>query len=183
MKILAIIGSIRKGNTKYLVEKSLSHLETNKDIIVDIINLTYKKISFCNGCLSCDETGECVIEDDMSDIIKLVREADALILATPTRWGLLSGEMKTLLDRLNPLAVREELRGKKSVIISVGQSEKKDNASIILAANSLKVFCENAGIKVVDLAIISDCYGPNDVKDKHKDIQSCILTINKLINN
>lgn len=173
MKILAVVGSLRDGNTKYLVEETVKAIENIENIQIEKIYLSDTNINFCNGCLSCDETGKCIFDDDMSDIVIKARNSDAFIFATPARWGLLSGEIKTFFDRLNPLAINEELKGKKAILFSVGQSEEEESESIQLAVNSLKTFCENAGIKVVDSVAICGCYNKGDAKNKTNYISKC----------
>ncbi len=186
MKILAVAGSCRDGNTRYLVDlaiKNISDYDRNNDIEIKKIHLKDFYINFCSGCLECDMTGECTYHDDMSDIISFVRDSDALILATPARWGLLSGEMKTFLDRLNPLAVKEELRDKRAIIVAVGQSEEEEAESIKCAADSLVTFCENAGICVVKTVIVCGCYDSSDVASKSNYLNACESAVEKLITN
>lgn len=181
MKIIAVIGSTRNGNTKHMVEKIIDGMMGEKGVSVQKLHLRDIKMNFCDGCLLCDETGKCVIEDDMINIVEDVRNADGFIFASPARWSLLSGEMKTFFDRLNPLAVREEMNGKACINFVVGQSEEDDNESIKLAANSIKAFCDNAGIEVVDTIIACGCYGRNDIVSKNQYIEAGIAAGKKLI--
>lgn len=183
MKILSVVGSTRDGNSKFMVSETIKAMQSNSSIQIEEVNLKDITINFCNGCLSCDSTGECVFNDDMSAIVSKAREADGFIFATPARWGLLSGEMKTFLDRLNPLAVKEELKDKRAIIFAVGQSEVNDSKSISLAADSLKTFCDNSGIKIVETVIVCGCYGKDDVEKDINSINACKAAGIKLINN
>lgn len=70
---------------------------------VTSISLKGKEIQFCIGCLSCLKTGACIIKDDVPEIMEQVRNAEVLVLATPIYYFEMSGQMKTLLDCLNPL--------------------------------------------------------------------------------
>ncbi|MFC1947338.1 flavodoxin family protein [Chloroflexota bacterium] len=167
MKIVAIVGSNRRGNTYSMVEAACHALE---EFNVELVHLQRLSISPCDGCLSCDETGECHIEDDMQNVIKSMRDAEGFVIGTPARWSLLSGELKVLIDRLNPLAVPELLQGKKAIIFTVGQCEGDEAESIKLAAESVKYFCDNAGIEVVDTLIAEGCIEPTDVITKSPDI-------------
>ena len=184
MKILAVAGSCRLGNTKYLVDVAVAEI-VNTYRNLDITNIHLKDISmnFCCGCLDCDSTGKCIYSDDMTDLVSIARDADGLILATPARWGLLSGEMKTFLDRLNPLAVREELNGKKAIVIAVGQSEEDDSESIRFAAESLVTFCNNAGICVLDTVMVCGCYSYSDASTNLEAITACKSAGKHLLNN
>lgn len=62
-----------------------------------------KTLSFCKGCLACQKTHRCVIRDDMDAILEKMRTADVLVFATPVYYYEMCGQMKTLLDRANPL--------------------------------------------------------------------------------
>lgn len=182
MKVIAVVGSLRDGNTNYLVEETIREFQSKKNVQIQKIHLKNINMNFCNGCLICDTTGNCVYDDDMSSLISQIRDADAFIFATPARWGLLSGEMKTFIDRLNPLAVNEELKNKRAIIVAVGQSEPTDSSSIELASESIKTFCDDAGIEVIDTVIVCGCYEKDDVKTKENYIEKCRLAFSNLIN-
>lgn len=167
MKVVAIVGSNRRGNTYSMVEAACYALE---DFDVELIHLHNLITDTCDGCLSCDKTGECHIKDRMQDIMGSVKNADGFIFGTPARWSLLSGELKVFFDRLNPLAVPELLSGKKAIIFAVGQCEGEEAESIKLAARSVKYFCNNAGIEVVDTVIAEGCQQQTDVVTKHPEV-------------
>lgn len=67
------------------------------------ISLRGKKIKFCQGCLACQKTMHCVIQDDANEIVEQMGRADVLVFATPVYYYGMSGQLKTLLDRANPL--------------------------------------------------------------------------------
>jgi multimeric flavodoxin WrbA len=101
--ILVISTSLRaKSNsdilTEHLVEgaKAAGHE-------VECISLKGKTIQFCRGCLACQKTQKCVLRDDAADIAEKVLRSDTLVFVTPIYYYEMSGQMKTLLDRLNPL--------------------------------------------------------------------------------
>lgn len=182
MKIVSIVGSLRKGNTLSMVEVANKVIAPNAEI--EIIALGNLSFSFCTGCLQCDETKVCCIDDDMNEVIEKIKIADALIIGTPTRWGLLSGELKCFLDRLNPLATTGELEDKKALIFAVGQSEKgtEDAESVKLACASIETFCDNAGIEVVDSVCAYNCLSENDVLGDKTVLSACENAARMLIN-
>ena len=102
-RVLVISTSLRaKSNSDILTEKLI---EGAKAVGHDVehISLKEKKIGFCIGCLACQKTQQCVINDDAVEIAEKVKNADTLVFATPIYYYEMSGQMKTLLDRLNPL--------------------------------------------------------------------------------
>lgn len=180
MRIVAIVGSIRRGNTYAMVEAACHAL---KDCDIELIHLKDLNMNMCDGCLVCDESGKCVFEDDMNKIIPHINEADGIILGTPARWSLLSGELKVFLDRLNPLAVPEALKGKKSIIFAVGQTKGENAESIKLAADSVRFFCENAGMDVIETVIAEDCLKEDDLIINHPEvIERCKQAARNLYN-
>ena len=70
---------------------------------VEMITLKEKSIAFCKGCLACQKIGRCVIQDDALAISERMKEADVIVWATPIYYYEMSGQMKTKLDRANPL--------------------------------------------------------------------------------
>lgn len=181
MKVIAIIGSLRKGNS-YSMVYGVENVFNDVDVDFEIIHLKDINFGFCNGCLQCDDSGRCFQDDDLNEIVDRIREADALVLASPARWSLLSGEMKAFLDRLNPLASEELLSGKKAIVFSVGQTHQEEDTSVEAAASSVKAFCENAGIEVVDTVLAYGCLMEQDVSKNMVVSQNCISAAKKLIN-
>lgn len=178
MRILAVVGSYRRGNTYAMVESACHAL---KDCEVELIHLKDLDIKFCDGCLACDDTGVCTIDDDMSTFLPEVEKADGFIFGSPARWSLLSGELKVFFDRLNPLAAPEKLKGRKAIIFTVGQTEGEEAESISLAAESIKNFCENAEIEVVDIVTAEGCLNSEDLISTHRDyLELCKSSASKL---
>ena len=101
--VLVISTSLRaKSNSDILTEQLIEGAK-NAGHKVEHISLKGKKIGFCIGCLACQKTQQCVIKDDAVEIAEKVKNADTLVFATPIYYYEMSGQMKTLLDRLNPL--------------------------------------------------------------------------------
>ena len=73
--------------------------ETGAEIIN--IFLAEKEIKHCKGCVSCwiNSPGQCVIKDDMAEILSLEEGADILLLATPLHFDNISGMLKVYMDR------------------------------------------------------------------------------------
>lgn len=69
----------------------------------ETISLKGKRIGFCTGCMVCQKTQKCVIADDAVGIAQKIGNADVLVFATPVYYYCLSGQLKTMLDRCNPL--------------------------------------------------------------------------------
>ena len=102
-KVLVISTSMRlKSNSDALAE-SLIRGARDAGHEVEHISLKGKDLKFCTGCLACQKTQQCVLKDDAVRIAERVKASDTLVFATPIYYYEMSGQMKTLLDRLNPL--------------------------------------------------------------------------------
>ena len=102
-KVLMITTSLRaKSNSDRLAEELIRGAK-DAGHEVEQISLKGKEIRFCIGCLSCQKTQKCVLKDDAVRIAEKVKEAETLVFVTPIYYYEMSGQMKTLLDRMNPL--------------------------------------------------------------------------------
>ena len=102
-KVLVISTSLRaKSNSDILADRLIAGA---KDVghEVEKISLKGKEIKFCIGCLSCQKKQKCVLKDDVAEILDKVKNAETLVFVTPIYYYEMCGQMKTLLDRLNPL--------------------------------------------------------------------------------
>jgi len=107
MKIVAICGSPRKGNT-YRVLKTMKE----NFPIIDFRILMLKDLNFelCKGCYSCVMKGEekCPIKDDRDMILKEMTESDGVIFSSPAYSHMVSALMKNFFDRFGYLAHRPQ---------------------------------------------------------------------------
>lgn len=102
-KVLIISTSFRhKSNSHALAEEfARGAREAGND--VELITLQDKDLKFCQGCLACVNTHKCAIQDDAHAITAKMHDADVIVWATPIYYYEMSGQMKTMIDRSNPL--------------------------------------------------------------------------------
>ena len=106
--ILGINGSPRRANTDLLLDEVLKSAETVPGIATEKIYLRKQKIEFCLGCFKCFEANDndlaCQVHRDAMDEINLrLAACSGLILATPVYFGQVTAQMKTFMDRTEPL--------------------------------------------------------------------------------
>ncbi len=100
--IVAISSSLRaKSNSEVLLDSFVQGAKSAGNDVT-VVSLKGKTIKYCIGCLTCQRTGKCVLDDDARAIAELVKNADVLVFATPVYYYEMSGQL-SLLDRLNPL--------------------------------------------------------------------------------
>lgn len=102
-KVLIISSSPRKNGNSETLAAFFAKGAQEAGHSVETIYLREKNFGFCKGCLVCLNLGHCVIQDDAVEIAAKMHDADVLVFATPVYYYCVSGQLKTMLDRANPL--------------------------------------------------------------------------------
>ena len=140
MKVLVINGSPRaKGNSDLLCDEFIRGVKESGNQ-VEKVSLREKEVHPCKACYACFKTGSCVQKDDMADILKKAEEADVLVLASPTYFLTMSGQMKVFIDRLLPKW--QGLGSKQAYVIVTGHDGKQ---GLKRNAEDLTMTLENLG--------------------------------------
>ena len=111
--VLAVYGSPRRGgNTDILLDRMIDGVLTH-DVEVEKVYLSELNITPCRECHGCDESGYCVLKDDMRELYPKLMTADYVILASPIFFYSVTGWTKAFIDRAQAKWV-EKYRLKKS---------------------------------------------------------------------
>lgn len=102
-KVLILSSSPRKGGNSETLAAAFAKGAQEAGHAVETVYLREKQCGFCKGCFACLKTGRCVIRDDAAEIIAKMHDADVLVFATPVYYYSVSAQLKTMLDRANPL--------------------------------------------------------------------------------
>ena len=99
--LIVLEGSPRKkGNSCVLAAQAAASAQAT-GAEVTTFHLHTMKIAPCNGCDGCIRKGVfCTIQDDMQAIYPKLRQAGALLLASPIYWFNYTAQLKTCMDRL-----------------------------------------------------------------------------------
>jgi len=102
-RILGICGSPRAdGNTSYAVKRALEVAKA-EGFEVEYVGLAGKRVHPCTGCWTCSGGKPCVFKDDMGPILESMLACDGMVVGTPVYFGMLSGQLKAMMDRTVPL--------------------------------------------------------------------------------
>jgi multimeric flavodoxin WrbA len=136
MKVVAVLGSPRdKSNSSALAREVLvAASELGAQTTEFVLNrLTFKG---CQACESCKKKlDRCLLKDELTPVLDAVRDADAVVLATPNYFGEVSGQFKSFFDRtysyLNPDFSSRLQSGKRAVfILAQGQADSTVYADV-----------------------------------------------------
>lgn len=152
MKILAIVGSYRKGgNTDVIIDKVLAGAsekgaETEKIFVDDI------SIAPCRGCMEdCKKSGVCTIkDDDLAAIIQKMDQCDGFIVGTPIYGNYMTGQLKILVDRLMyTINETKIIDGKRNRLSRL--QNKKRNVLTVITAGAPYTACADDTLKLTRL--------------------------------
>ena len=102
-RVIVISTSLRRGSNSDLLAERFAAGAKDAGHEVEKLTLVGKDIQFCRGCMACQKLGRCVIQDDVNAIMARVLESDVVVWATPIYYYEMSGQMKTLIDRMNAM--------------------------------------------------------------------------------
>ena len=105
MKAVGIVGSPRKnGNTEILTKHTLKAI-AEEGLDTELVTLAGLDIRPCNACMVCRNEESCPIEDDLFPLYTKIKEAEAVILASPVYFGSATALLKAFMDRVGYIAV------------------------------------------------------------------------------
>ena len=104
MKAIAVNGSPRKNwNTHMLLENCLNGAkESGADTeLIILYDINFKG---CTSCFACKRKGvtikKCAMKDDLEPVLQKICDCDVLILGSPIYFSSVTGEMRSLWERL-----------------------------------------------------------------------------------
>jgi multimeric flavodoxin WrbA len=137
--VLVIKGSPREnGNSSILADKAGDGARA-AGAEVESFSLHRMDIRPCDACDTCQETGVCVLKDDMQLLYPKLQHAEAIIIASPIYWFTMSAQTKLFIDRWYALESTKgnALRGKQfGILLTYGDSDPYKSGAI----NAIRTF-------------------------------------------
>ncbi len=101
--VLIIASSPRKDGNSDLLAQQFAAGARETGHTVEVVYLRDYAIGYCHGCLVCLKQGTCFQKDDANALMMKLMNADVVAFASPVYYYSVNGQMKTFLDRMNPL--------------------------------------------------------------------------------
>ena len=92
--ILVISASLRNGSNSDMLADEFMRGALESGNKAEKIALRGKSINFCKGCLACQKTGKCVVNDVMAEILPKMQQADVICFASPVYFMICAGSLK-----------------------------------------------------------------------------------------
>jgi len=100
VKAIGVVGSPRKnGNTEFLTQHTLRAI-AEEGLETELMTLAGLDIRPCDACRVCQKEERCPIEDDLFPLYTRIKEAEAIILATPVYYGSATALVKAFMERV-----------------------------------------------------------------------------------
>jgi len=169
MKILAINASPKKkGSTAFVLNKILEQLQLEK---IKYYCLGEMKIKYCLGCRRCEKEYKCIQKDDMNIFYSEIQKCDFFIIASPSYWGDITGQLKVFIDRnlhlCNTKTGKSILpKNKKGIAIAIRSGKNnKENVHII---DTIEHYFQHLDIVPISNLSITQASSLKNIRDNSK---------------
>lgn len=123
-KVVVISSSPRADGNSETLAKKFAQGAAEAGNQVKFVVVRDLGLKFCTGCLFCQSHDRCVLSDGMNELLPEIQNADVLVFATPIYYYSVSGQLKTFLDRLNPLYPRTNCFKKLYLLAAAAEDEE-----------------------------------------------------------
>ena len=154
-RIMIVLGSPRKkGNSAKLAELVAKGAKEG-GAKVETFYLNGMNIKPCQACMKCQRENAkwCAIRDDMHALYPRLKEADAVVIASPVYWFNLSAQTKTFIDRWFAVGVEERniFKGKLvAILLTYGDTDPFSSGAVNVL-RSFQDMCRYLGAEIAGM--------------------------------
>lgn len=185
MKAVCIVGSARSnGSSNYLIDTIINGMAEN-GIETKKYCISEMNIQYCLGCKKCYVDGKCVQNDDVYQIVYDMLSADYIVIAAPSYWADVPGQLKVFFDRntpfgdTNPNRVLKAEKKIKGIAIAIRAGMRQAENDLIL--NSIEHYFGHLGIETVRKFSVLQTNTLDELMAKNQDIVNEIYETGKCI--
>ena len=168
MKVLLINGSPHERGCTYTALKEIADTLKKHQIESDLFYLGTQPVAGCIACGKCQETGRCIFNDKVNQILEKLDTYDALVVGSPVYYAGPSGQITAFLDRLFYVGGRKMAGKLGSAIVSC----RRGGASA--AFDRLNKYFSISNMPIVTSQYWNQVHGytPEDVKKDKEGLQT-----------
>ena len=161
MKILAIIGARKGGNTSHVAQEMCRHMQALGDVQIEFLYLHDFDLKYCLGCRICFDKGEtsCPHDDDLYSIVEKMKEADGTIFASPAFLNDVSGILKSFIDRTAYFSHRPAFFTKCAYIVTTTHATGNKHTRNTIAGSVFSMgffYAGSLNLKIPTVKIVPD---------------------------
>lgn len=124
-KVIVVSSSPRKGGNSEILAERFACGARDAGNEVKFVAVRDTGLKFCTGCMYCNSHEKCVLDDGMNALYDDFQNADVIAFATPVYYYAVCGQLKTFLDRLNPLYVRKNKFKKVYLLATAAENDAR----------------------------------------------------------
>lgn len=160
--VLILSGSPRKNGNSDILCDAFARGAVESGHQVEKIRVAEKNIHPCIACYHCrDNGGKCAFQDDMTEVLQKMIDADVLVLASPVYFYSIDAQLKAVIDRT--VARWLEVKNKEFYYIVTMADEETASADTTLACFRGYADCVEGAMEK-GVIIGSGVYEPGTVK-------------------
>jgi len=167
--ILGIVGSPRRGaNTETLVDSVLAGA-TEFGATATKVVLSEFNLAPCQACDKCQREGSCIHDDDMHELVELMKMSDIWVLGTPIYWWGPSAQVKVFIDRW--YGVDPRIFQGKQIILTIPMGGKNGH----FARHTIGMFkdiCNYLGMTCIETIVATGMRETNSVRESAHMLES-----------
>lgn len=99
-KVLLINGSPNEKGCTYTALSEIADVLAQNGVEPEILSLGKKPVAGCIACGKCFQTGRCVFDDQVNEVLEKLDEYDGIVLGSPVYYAGPTGQLCAFLDRL-----------------------------------------------------------------------------------
>lgn len=162
--VVVIQGSARPGGNCSIIAGWAADEAERQGKSAQVIFLHDLEIHPCIGCYWCYNTGHCTYDDDMTGVIRAIRQASLLVVCTPVYTNTVPAGLKAMMDRCQALHAWQllsgEKRGAKGLLFSVAGRVGKENFACVVSV--VDAYMRNLGIDPAEPVLFD---GLDEIRD------------------
>jgi multimeric flavodoxin WrbA len=163
-KIIAIVGSYRKGGIIDSAIDEILRASAEKGAKAEKIYLIDQQIEFCTNCRKCTQAGgprrgKCVQKDGMDMLLTKIEQADGLVIGSPVNFFNVTAVTRRFIERLICYAfwpwgqkgptLRSKEKRKKAVVVTASAMPALLGKFFTGSLRILKITAETLGAKPI----------------------------------
>lgn len=135
--VILFMGSPRKGGNTDLLSAAFLEGAESAGAAVRLVNLYSMDFSPCIECGGCDQSGECILEDDFTPVYAEIEQADIVAVASPIFFYNITSRTQALVERSQAMWIRK-------YVLKQDTGRKRQGAFLSLGATKGKMLFDGA---------------------------------------